>query len=37
MVQTIEFEEMQVDIVEKLKFGNEALKKLNEALDIDSN
>lgn len=35
MVQTIEFQEMQVDIVEKLKIGNEALKKLNEALDID--
>lgn len=35
MVQTIEFQEMQIDIVERLKDGNEALRKLNEALDID--
>ena len=35
MVHTIEFQEMQVDIVERLKVGNDALKKLNEALDID--
>lgn len=35
MVQTIEFQEMQFDIVERLKVGNEALRKLNEALDID--
>lgn len=35
MVQTIEFQEMQIDIVERLKTGNEALRKLNEALDIE--
>ena len=35
MVQTIEFQEMQIDIVERLKVGNEALRKLNEALDIE--
>jgi len=35
MVQTIEYQEMQIDIVERLAEGNEALKKLNDALDIE--
>ena len=34
MIQTIESQEMGVDIVERLKVGKDALKQLTETLDI---